>query len=85
MKFTKIERVALARILGDDHEDLDGCDPEDEGRGGGEEAEEAAACCVAAGEDTVEGRTISVKAEDDKDCPKKGLWLETGWDRQTGI
>lgn len=71
MQFAEVERVALAWILGDDDPDLCRCNTEDEGRGGRKEAEKTTACCVVAGEDTVEGRAVFVKAVDDEDCKEK--------------
>lgn len=71
VQFAKVERVVLARVLGDDDVDLDGCYAEDEDGGGGEEAEEAAACCIAAGENAVEGRAVFVEAIDDEGCQRR--------------
>lgn len=70
MEFAEVEWVVLARVLGDDNVDLDGCDAEDEDGSGGEETEEATTCCVAAGENAVEGRAVLVEAIDDEDCER---------------
>jgi hypothetical protein len=86
VELAEIEWVVLAWVVGSDDPNLEGCDAEDEGRGCGEEAEEAAACCVAAGEDGVEGRAVSVETDNDEDCKEGNMVrssLRMGMDMST--